>query len=277
MKKVIFSAVLIIFAFVLIAYGINDKRFMVDKPGPDVFDQMTPSAAAEIAMAEELAQTRLAYHKQLEKIKSFYEQSGNQLKLEWATRELNSLDSIPRYRYLLQAEVAGDKLIAKDSIPKADILYKEALDIYNRTDLIFPIPVFVSHEKTAFPHHVPIFVSKKKLQRALNKCNDLIKDYPASDKIDDAAYLAGQIHEYFGDYSIAVLYYKRAFQWNPLTPYPARYRAARILDYQLSERSQALPLYRESLEKESEYNINTELINQRIAELAPEPNSLSIK
>lgn len=276
MKKVIFSATLIIFAFIFAAYGKRDARFMADKPSPEVIEQMTPSAATEIALAEELAATRLAYHKQLEKIKSFYEQSGNQLKIEWVERELKSLDSIPRYRYILQAEVAGDKLVAKDSIPKADILYKEALDIYNRTDLIFPIPVFVGHEETAFPHHVPIFVSKKKLQRALNKCNDLIKDYPTSDKIDDAAYLAGEIHEYFGDYSIAVLYYKRAFQWNPNTPYPARYKAARLEDYKLFDRSQALKLYRESLEKESEY-INTEIINQRISELAPEPNSLSIK
>jgi len=276
MKKTLFTTVFIIFTLVFAASGVKDKRFMVDKPGPDVFEQITPSAATEIAMAEELAQTRLAYHTQLEKIKSFYEQSGNQLKLEWVQRELTSLDSIPRYRYLLQAEVAGDKLQAKDSIPKADILYKEALDIYDHTDLIFPIPMLVKHEDLAL-HHPTMYVSKKRLQRALNKCNDLIRDYPTSDKIDDAAYLAGQIHEYFGDYSIAVLYYKRAFQWDSLTPYPARYKAAKILDYQLSERGQALPLYRESLVKEAQYHNASDAIAMRIEELAGDPNSPSIK
>ncbi len=272
MKKALFSATLILLALVIAAYGMRDKQLMVDKPGPEVFDKITPSAATEIAMAEELAATRLAYHKQLEKIKSFYEQSGNQLKIEWVERELKSLDSIPRYRYVLQAEVAGDNLRAKDSIPKADILYKEALEIYNHTDLIFPIPMLVKHEDIALQHPT-MYVSKKRLQLALNKCNDLIRDYPTSDKIDDAAYLAGEIHEYYGDYSIAVLYYKRAFEWNSETPYPARYMVARILDYKLSERGQALQLYREALDKESNYNINPDQIRQRIAELAPEPNS----
>jgi tetratricopeptide (TPR) repeat protein len=124
-----------------------------------------------------------------------------------------------------------------------------------------------------------LYVSKKKLQRALNKCNELIKEYPTSDKIDDAAYLAGEIHEFFKDYSIAVLYYKRAFQWDSQTPYPARYRAANLLDYQLFERDKALELYRESLQKEKGY-LNSDTvtsIEQRIAELTVEPKSESIK
>jgi len=264
MKKALFFAALIISAFVVVAYGVHDKRFMVEKQGPDVFEQMTPSAATEVALAEEVIAKRMAYRKELEKIKSFYEQSGNQLKLEWVNKELASLDSAPRYRYIIQAEVAGDKLVAKDSIPRANILYDDALDIYKHTNIIFPVPVFVS---------------KKKMQRSLNKCNELIRDYPASDKIDDAAYLAGEIHEFFKDYSIAVLYYKRAFQWDPQTPYPARYRAAKLLDYELFERDQALQLYRESLQKEIEYlNDDTvKLIRQRVDELTAAPKSVTIK
>jgi tetratricopeptide (TPR) repeat protein len=276
MKNILLSAVFVSFAAVLA--GCNEERFMVPKPAPQVFEQMTPSAAEEVALAEEVTAKRLAYRKELEKIKSYYEQSGNQLKIEWVNRELASIDAAPRYSYILQAEVAGDKLVAKDSIPKADILYKEALDIYNRTDVIFPIPLFVKHDDLALQHPT-LYVSKKKLQRALNKCNELIKEYPASDKIDDAAYLAGEIHEWFKDYSIAALYYKRAFQWDSQTPYPARYRAANLLDYQLYERDKALLLYRESLQKEKEY-LNSDtvtLIEQRIAELTVEPKSESIK
>ncbi|MBU2597387.1 MAG: hypothetical protein KJ757_07500, partial [Planctomycetes bacterium] len=73
------------------------------------------------------------------------------------------------------------------------------------------------------------------------------------------------------------LYYKRAVQWNPYTPYPARYKAAKLLDYKLFNRAEALKLYRESLDKETEYHNYSEIIKRRIAELAPEPNSLSIK
>jgi tetratricopeptide (TPR) repeat protein len=275
MKKALFSATLILLALVFAAYGMRDKQLMVDKPAPEVIDQMTPSAQTEISLAEDLAAKRLAFHRALEKIQSFYEQSGNQMKIEWVQRELKALDSIPRYQYILQAEVAGDKLKARDSIPKADMLYKEALDIYDHTDLIFPIPVLVKHEDLAVQHPT-IFVSKKRLQRALNKCNDLISEYPTSNRISDAAYLAGEIHEYFGDYSISLLYYKRAVQWNPNTPHPARYKAAKILDYKLTDKGQAVQLYREALDKESEM-INVEQVQQRIADIAPEPNSVDIK
>jgi len=258
MKKM--ALVIVFISFIVILTGCyKHQRFMVEKTGPDVFEQMTPSAAAEVALAEEVAQKRLAYRKELEKIKSFYEQSGNQLKLEWVQRELASLDSAPRYRYIIQAEVAGDKLAATDSIPRANILYDDAEKLYKEAELI------------------PLLVSRSKRQLALNKCNELIRDYPASDKIDDAAYMAGEIHEFFGDYSIAVLYYKRAFQWDADTPYPARYRAAKLLDYKLFERDQALQLYRESLKRETAAHNYSEIMQQRIDELTIEPASVKIK
>ncbi len=267
MKKISLSVVLISLTLVLTAC--SEERFMVERLGPDVFEQMTPSAAAEVALAEEVTAKRLAYRKELEKLKSFYEQSGNQLKLEWVDRELASIDAAPRYRYLIQAEVAGDKLAAKDSVPKANILYKDAKRLYKRAGIV-PGAKLVPGD---------ILISRKKMRLALNKCNDLIRDYPASDKIDDAAYMAGEIHEFFKDYSIAVLYYKRAFQWDMQTPYPARYRAANLLDNELFERAQALQLYRESLQKEIEYlNDDTaKLIRQRVDELTAEPKSVNIK
>jgi len=258
MKKM--ALVIVFISFIVILTGCyKHQRFMVEKTGPDVFEQMTPSAAAEVALAEEVAQKRLAYRKELEKIKSFYEQSGNQLKLEWVQRELASLDSAPRYRYIIQAEVAGDKLAATDSIPRANILYDDAEKLYKEAEFI------------------PLLVSRSKRQLALNKCNELIRDYPASDKIDDAAYMAGEIHEFFGDYSIAVLYYKRAFQWDADTPYPARYRTAKLLDYKLFERDQALQLYRESLKRETAAHNYSEIMQQRIDELTIEPASVKIK
>jgi tetratricopeptide (TPR) repeat protein len=114
---------------------------------------------------------------------------------------------------------------------------------------------------------LPIFISKSKLRVALNKYNQLIREYPTSDKIDDAAFKAGRIYEFFDDYEIALLYYKRTYQWNENTFNPARYRAARILDYKLGDRNEALKLYRESLDKESENNPQyTEAIEQRITE-----------
>jgi tetratricopeptide (TPR) repeat protein len=256
MKKI---AILIILASLpAIVFG-SQKRFYTEKPGPDVFEEMTPSAATEVALVEEVLAKRLAYRQELEKLKSFYEQTGNQLKLEWVEREFKSIDSAPRYKYIIEAEVAGDKLIAKDSIPRATVLYNEAVELYNRAYLF------------------PVFTNTRKLRLALNKFNELIKEYPTSDKIDDAAYMAGKIHEHFKDYSIAVLYYKRTFQWNPETSYPARYRAARLLDYQLFERDEALKLYRESLEKEKAYYSNAEEIQLRIEQLTAGAENVKIE
>jgi tetratricopeptide (TPR) repeat protein len=269
MKKILLSAVLVSFALVLTAC--TEERFMVEKPAPDVFEQMTPSAAEEVSLAEELTAKRMAYQKVLEKLKSYYEQSGNQLKLEWVNRELKYVNALPRYSYIIQAEVAGENLTAKDSIPRADILYNDAKEIYKSTN-VFPLPG--SRILTQ-----DLIISRRRMLRALNYCNDLIKQYPTSDKIDDAAYMAGEIHEFFKDYSIAILYFKRAFQWDPQTPYPARYRAARLLDEQLHERDQALQLYRESIRNEPEY-LNTDTakwVRQRIEELTVEPKSESIE
>ncbi len=269
MKKILLAAVLVSFTVVLA--GCTEERFMTPKPSPDVFEQMTPSAAEEVAIAEEVTAKRLAYFKELEKLKSYYEQSGNQLKLEWVSRELKYVKALPRYTYIIQAEVAGENLVAKDSVPKADILYNEAKKIYGSANL-FPLPGarIISQD---------LVISRRRMLRALNNCNDLIKNYPTSDKIDDAAFLAGEIHEWFKDYSIAVLYYKRAFQWDPQTPYPARYRAALLLDSQLYERDQALTLYRESLQKEEEYlgGDTVKWIQNRIAEMTAEPKSEKIK
>jgi len=275
MKKIALWMVFI--SSVVILTGCQEhERFMDEERSPDLFEQMTPSAATEVSLAESVAQKRLEYITELEKIESYYEQSGNQLKIDWVNRELKFLKDAPRYRYILQAEVAGSDLRARDSIPKADSLYRDALDIYKHTDLIFPIPMLVEHDDTAL-HHPTMYVSKKKLQRALNEFNELIRVYPTSDKIDDAAYYAGRIHEYFGDYSIAVLYYKRAFQWDSGTPYPARYDAAVLLDRQLAQRDEALQLYQESLEKEAPYHNNGEQIKERIQELTGDPNAMPIQ
>lgn len=268
MKKILLSAILVSLAVVLT--GCTEERFMSPKPESDVFEQLTPSAAEEVALAESVSAKRLAYRNEIEKLKSYYEQSGNELKLEWATRELKYVNALPRYNYIIQAEVAGEGLTAKDSIPRADILYEEAKKTYNGAN-IFPLPGsrIITQD---------LIISRRRMLKSLNYCNDLIKQYPTSDKIDDAAYMAGEIHEWFKDYSIAVLYYKRAFQWDPQTPYPARYKAARLLDEQLHERDQALQLYRESLKTETEYlGSNAEWVQQRVGDMTAEPESPRMK
>ena len=51
-----------------------------------------------------------------------------------------------------------------------------------------------------------------------------------------------------GDYKLALLYYQRTYQWDPETSYPARFKAAFILDRQFHQRDEALKLYQEALQ-----------------------------
>jgi len=271
MKKT--ALVIVFISLASFPVGCQQKQLYDEYKSPDLFEQMTPASQNEIALAESVSEKRLAYRNELEKIKSYYEQSGNQLKIDWVNRELKYLRATPRYHYIIEAEVAGSELRAKDIIPKADALYKQALDRYN-SQCIFPMP-------GAQLLTGKILVSRRRLITALNQFNELIRDYPTSDKIDDAAFYAGRIHEFFNDWSIASLYYKRAFQWDPATRHPARYYAARILDEKLAQRDEALMLYREALDREDIYmnSIEIAVAEARIKELTKgdEPNSLKIE
>jgi tetratricopeptide (TPR) repeat protein len=100
---------------------------------------------------------------------------------------------------------------------------------------------------------LPILKDENSLRLALARYNQLIKNYPSSDKIDDAAYKAGVIYEYFKDYSIALLYYKSAYEWDPDGIYPARFRAARLLDKHLYRKDEALQLYQQAVKTEGRY------------------------
>jgi tetratricopeptide (TPR) repeat protein len=168
------------------------------------------------------------------------------MKRQWAEKELAALDAIPQYSYIIEAQLAGPELKATEEIPEADDLYYQALVIEEDAKKLI------------------LLKNKEKLRIALDKYNRLIRDYPTSDKIDDAAYRAGRIYEGFKDYSIALLYYQRAYQWNPDTSYPARYRSADVLDKHMHRRSEALDLYQEALEKDKLTSGQREAAQERI-------------
>jgi tetratricopeptide (TPR) repeat protein len=179
------------------------------------------------------------------------------MKLGWAENELKMLNEIPQYNYIIEASVAGPELKATNSDNSANYLYDEARKI----------------EKTAKRLSL-IAVDENLLRVALDKYNQVIKQYPTSDKIDDAAFRAGGIYEHFMDYSIALLYYQRTYQWNPATIYPARFKAAYILDEYLSRRAEALELYQQALQKENLGKELTAIAEKRVAELSKSGESL---
>jgi len=205
--------------------------------------------ANEVDYVENLAATRDAYRKAIVGLVEHYRTIGNATKLQWAQTELRTFDQMVHYQYLQPAEWVPENLAATDSIEAADALYHEAISLYKESG------------------GMVVVANKAKLRQALGLFNQLIQQYPTSDKIDDAAYRAGRIYEYLKNYQLAAIYYQRTFQWNEATTYPARYRAARVMDQKLRMHSEALGLYQLAIEKESRYADNVEFAKQRIAEL----------
>ena len=205
--------------------------------------------SSEADIVERMVVDRLAYRGGLELLIQHYTSVGNSMKLGWAKKELAALEGMAQYKYIIDAEVAGEDLKPSRSMPEADDLYNTAVEIQRQAE--------------------PLLVIKddQLLRVALDKYNQLIRRYPSSDKIDDAAYKSGGIYEYFKDYSIALLYYQRCYQWNPETEYPARFHAAFILDKHLYRRAEALELYQEAVKKEGRNEEWMKFGEKRIREL----------
>jgi len=208
------------------------------------------ASSDEIDLVEQMTTQRQAYRRSLETLIQHYDAAGNNTKLTWARSELQALDRIPQYRYIIDAQVLTPDLKAGARVQAADDLYAEAMKTEQNAGVL------------------PLFKNEEILRAAVGQYGDLIRKYPTSDKIDDAAYRLGGIHEYFRDYTIALSYYQRAYQWDPSTPYPARYKAALLLDNKLHRRAEALELYQEALVKEGQNSeVNKAYVERRITEL----------
>ncbi len=206
--------------------------------------------AGEADYVEQAAATRAAYREALASLGAYYRSVGNHTKLQWAQTELRTFDQMMQYSYLAPAEVAPANLQARDIIDGAEELYREGRRLFREGGGGL------------------IIVDEPKLRESLQYFNRLIAEYPTSDKIDDAAYYSGRVYEYLKNFELSVIYFQRAYQWNDNTPYPARFRAATIMDHRLKMRSEALALYMLSVERESRYTDNVEIAKLRIAELS---------
>jgi len=256
MARIVGTCVLIVLLNVLVGcQGPDSGRGMMvaQSPGQRTAPlSIISSDASEADMVEEMATSRQAYRKGLELLAGYYMKVGNNMKLQWAQKELAAYDAMPKYRYFVGPEMAGTNLKPTASIPQADDLFYAAQDL----------------EKRAGP--LPPFRDENLLRLAVAKYDELVTKYPSSDKIDDAAYYAGVIYEDFKDYTIALVYYQRAYQWDPDTIYPARFRAGRVLDKNLHRNAEALKLYQEAVQTEGrldKYREWKEFAERRINEL----------
>jgi tetratricopeptide (TPR) repeat protein len=254
MARILLTAAVIVALNALVGCTPADSGVgRVNPPRTDTWTSTPPTVAdaRETDLVEKVAVARESYRETLMHLAQYYRNSGNHMKLTWSEKELGALNKMPQYSYIIEAVVAGPDLQATNAIAEADSLYWEG---------------------TALERKAGVLGIKKKgqLRLALDKYNELIRRYPTSDKIDDAAYQAANIYEYLKDYRIALLYYQRTYQWDPHTPHPARFHEAQILDKQLRERGKALQAYQAALDSitmENEHHNWVKYAEQRVAEL----------
>lgn len=183
---------------------------------------------SEVDLAESVALHRQKYFESLEQLVKYYTEHGYANKHSWASFELEGLRGVKRFRYLMDAEIPRETLKATDAIAQADTIFEKGLDLMKRGG-----------------HGIPAIYRKDRMIEAAEVFRSLIKTYPTSDKIDDAAFFCGEIHKEYlpGQEEIAVRWYERAWTWNPEMVHPAKFQAAVIYDYRLHDRDKALELY----------------------------------
>jgi hypothetical protein len=248
MTRIVVTAAMIALVTVLVGCQTNQGRSQMLPSRDTTGVQTSPTTPAEgapsadeIDLVEALSAQRQAYRESLQKLIHYYDATGNNRNLNWARAELSALDRIVQYRYVVGADALPADLKATEKIQAADNLYAKAVETETKAGVL------------------PLLKDEEGLRAALTLYDELLAQYPTSDKID----------EYFRDYVIAVSFYKRAYQWDPATPHPARYKAAAILDGKLRRRAEALQLYQEALVKEAQYLDRLEKtgVERRIKEL----------
>jgi len=258
MAKTILIAVIIVLLNVLVGCrGVDSGESQLVPVSKKVaVSKVKAPESTESDIIEQIAIDRQAYLKGLESLIAHYNNTGDNMKLLWAKDELRALGNMPKYNYIIEASVAGPELKAIADIPEANDIYDKAFKA----------------EKEA--GRLLVIKDENLLRVALNKYNQLIRQHPSSDKIDDAAYQAAGIYEYFKDYTIAVLYYQRAYQWNAETINPARFKAAYIMDKHMARRAEALELYQQAVEKDYLTPNYREFAEKRIGELTKSGETL---
>ncbi|MCC7292135.1 MAG: hypothetical protein IT449_08765 [Phycisphaerales bacterium] len=234
-----------------------DRVIVAQTLAPRQVDEDFLHNAKEADLAEEVVTHRDAYVSSLRSLRDAYAAGGNTARRDQAAAELAGLEKVQQFHYMLDAEVPPVDLKPTLSIPEADRLYASAVKLMKQGG-----------------SGIPGLYRQEKMLEALNAFKSVINLYPTSDKIDDAAFYAGEIHkEYFPEQElIAVRWYERSMLWNPKTPHPVRFQAAVIYDYRLHDRARALELYHGVLEQEKDIDLsNTRFSSRRIDELMREP------
>ncbi len=162
-------------------------------------------------------------------------------------------DPIRTYMYFMDAEIPSQDLRPSEVDPTADILFEEAVQLYENGKGILKIFVTTNYQKQ---------------REALVKFVELVRSHPRSTKIGLSAFYIGEIYkEYFNENIRSVGWYERAWQWDPKIKKPARFQAATVWDLRLQDKKKAIELYRQAIEHEQFKRSNISYARSRIQKL----------
>jgi hypothetical protein len=183
-------------------------------------------SASDLDLVERLIVARREYQRMLEQLRAHYMNTGDMERARWAEEELRQYHRIPKQAFRLDLDAPPPTLQASVNIPEANKLFIRAMEYKGKGSGVD----YIDNQR-----------------RAELLLQQLITQYPQSDKIADAAYELGDIYEGkpYRQYRRAALYFERGFQWLPTTGRDARLRAARLYDRQMLDRGRAIELYRE--------------------------------
>lgn len=204
-------------------------------------------APQEEELVKAVYDAREQYQASLERLRSYYLQRNHDENRAWVEKELTDYHLIVKHPYVLELDLPSKNLKPNEPNPKANALLREALGWLNRPSVT---------ERASNYKRAEIL-----LQR-------LIRDYPQSDRLNEACYYLGEIYasRYFGQTKRAVGYFERVFHYEPNTNLDARLRAAMLHDRELNDQRRAVELYQEILRREIDPN-QTREARRRLDEL----------
>ncbi len=182
-----------------------------------------------------------------------YQAEGNTYRAAFIKSIKDRFDPVRTYLYFASAEIPGPELRPTEVIPDADEMFAQAYKLFIQGKGIL---------------HTFVTTDYQKERQALQMFLDLVRKYPTSTKIALSAYYIGDIYkEYFNEDVRAVLWYQRAWQWDPTITKPARFQAATVYDLRLHNPEKAVECYKGAVQYEQFNQSNVRFATNRIAEL----------
>jgi TolA-binding protein len=242
------AALGLVAAFALVPAAPLPAQVPPAPPAPRTRAPAVPGKPGDVEYVERLLATRRDYQLALEGLRAYYIQANDLERAKWAEEELIQFHRIAKRAYRLDLDVPPPNLQAAQNYPEANELYRRAMTFKDRgwgND-------YADNQR-----------------RAELLLQQLLSNYPQSDKISDAAYQLGDIYESrpYKEYDRAASYFERCFQWNPKTHFDARLRAARLYERQLNDKNRAMDIYREVIAHETE-DARVEEAKKRLADLS---------